>query len=151
MEAAETAKKEAQKAKSVKKGGGGAKGKLRGSQNKGREVRRGESQRSQRARERHRESHRRDYSRDYDRDYDRGTVKSTKSGSVAVIIRPVRGRACIERQGLISAEEGLIYSPVASRTSRGQRGQRGQLSPDQAALSRDTQWKYQKVSHSSPC
>ena len=58
-----------------------------------------------------------------------------------MIIRPVRGRACIESQGLISAEEGILYSPVSSRT----RAQRGQLSPDQGALSRDTHWKYQKV------
>ena len=59
-----------------------------------------------------------------------------------MIIRPVRGRACIESQGLISAEEGLIYSPVLSGGSRA-RGQLRQLSPDQAALSRDTTWRYQ--------
>lgn len=59
-----------------------------------------------------------------------------------MIIRPVRGRACIESQGLISAEEGLIYSPVLSSGSRA-RGQLRQLSPDQAALSRDTTWRYQ--------
>ena len=67
------------------------------------------------------------------------------AGSVAVIIRPVRGRACIESQGLISAEEGLIYSPVVSRASRTGRGQGRQLSPDQAALSRDTTWRYQQA------
>ena len=61
-----------------------------------------------------------------------------------MIIRPVRGRACIESQGLISAEEGLIYSPVlSSGGSSRARGQLRQLSPDQAALSRDTTWRYE--------
>ena len=68
------------------------------------------------------------------------------AGSVAVIIRPVRGRACIESQGLISAEEGLIYSPVVTSSGR-TRGQLRQLSPDQAALSRDTTWRYQARSN----
>ena len=77
MEAAETAKKEAVKARSVKKGNSGQKGKQRSSgSNRGREAKPGRRGESQRARERHRES----YRRDYDREYDRGTIKSTKSG-----------------------------------------------------------------------
>ena len=79
MEAAETAKKEAVKARSVKKGNSGVKGKQRSSGSsrtrEAKQGRRGERE-SQRVRERHRES----YRRDYDREYDRGTIKSSKSG-----------------------------------------------------------------------
>ena len=79
VEAAETAKKEAVKARSVKKGNSVQKGKQRSSgSSRAREAkpgRRGESQRG-RERERHRES----YRRDYDREYDRATIKSSKSG-----------------------------------------------------------------------
>ena len=62
-----------------------------------------------------------------------------------MIIRPVRGGACIESQGLISAEEGLIYSPLGGRTGRARGPGARQLSPDQAALSRDTTWRYQEA------
>ena len=79
MEAAETAKKEAVKARSVKKGNSVQKGKQRsggGGSSRTREARPGRRGESQRARERHRES----YRRDYDREYDRATIKSSKSG-----------------------------------------------------------------------
>ena len=77
MEAAETAKKEAVKARSVKKGNSGQKGKQRSSgSSRAREAKAGRRGESQRVRERHRES----YRRDYEREYDRGTIKSSKSG-----------------------------------------------------------------------
>ena len=77
MEAAETAKKEAVKARSVKKGNSVQKGKQRsGGSSRTREAKPARRGESQRARERHRES----YRRDYDREYDRGTIKSSKSG-----------------------------------------------------------------------
>ena len=81
VEAAEAAKKEVEKARSVKKGNASGKARQRSSQNRGREVRRGESlQRSGRVRERQ------SYRRDYDRDYDRGTIKSTKSGNLVRLV-----------------------------------------------------------------
>ena len=77
VEAAETAKKEAVKARSVKKGNSGQKGKQRSSgSSRAREAKAGRRGESQRVRERHRES----YRRDYEREYDRGTIKSSKSG-----------------------------------------------------------------------
>ena len=122
IEAAEAAKKEAEKAKKrskkvVGKGGDSCKGGGR------RDTRRSERSRSRETFGRR-------------GDYDRATLKS-QSGSVALIIRPVRGRACLDQQRLISTEEGLVYtSPVASR---------GPLSPDQINISKDTTWKYKKV------
>ena len=81
MEAAETAKKEAVKARSVKKANSVQKGKPRSSgSSRTREAKPGRRGESQRVRERHRES----YRRDYDREYDRGTIKSTKSGKYRI-------------------------------------------------------------------
>ena len=138
VEAAEAAKKEAEKAKkkSLKKPGGNGKNSNFSSHSR-KDGRKHESvRRNDRSRSRD----------EYRRDYDHGTILSTKSqsGSVAVIIRPVRGRACIEEQRLISTEDGLVYSPMSSRATIGRQASR-QLSPEQAFVTRETQWKYQKV------
>ena len=115
IEAAEAAKKEAEKAKKKSKKVVGNKG---GDNCKSGSNRR-DARRSERSRSR--------------RDYDRSATIKSGSGSVALIIRPVRGRACVDQQRLISTEEG----PVTTGP--------GPLSPDQVNISRDTTWRYKKV------
>ena len=120
IEAAEAAKKEAEKAKKKSKKVVGNKG---GDNCKSGNNRR-DARRSERSRSR--------------RDYDRSATIKSGSGSVALIIRPVRGRACVDQQRLISTEEGLVYtSPVTTGP--------GPLSPDQINITRDTTWRYKKV------
>ena len=132
IEAAEAAQKEALKAKKKKPGNAKSGGSTFSNSHKDQ-------------RRIHRSGTRDTYRQERERNYERGTLLSTKSqtGSVAVIIRPVRGRACIEQQRLISTEDGLVYSPVVTRCSPGHSGH--VTSPDQVNMSRDTQWKYKKV------
>ena len=85
--------------------------------------------------------------RDYDRNSTLISTKSVPGGSVALIIRPVRGigrqsageRA--ERQSLLSPEDGrsIAGTPQAARRTH------NPLSPEVSQFSKDKTWKYQKV------